>query len=181
MNRPVLLGIAGSLRQGSVTRGILDALAEAARVQVDLRIAPLDALPLYNQDLDQDRPPPAVAALRHAIIAADGLVIGSPEYNHGMPGVLKNALDWVSRPYGHSALKDKPVLTFTASPASTGGVRAHAQLNETLAANAARIVRRPQIAVAFADAKYRDGHFADRESFDFLLDGLGDLLREIAR
>ena len=68
-------------------------------------------------------------ALRAAVAAADGVLIGSPEYNHGMSGVLKNALDWLSRPHGKSVLRGCPILSFTASPAFTGGVRAHQQLN----------------------------------------------------
>src|SRR5439155_26981644 len=100
---------------------------------------------LYNEDHDGEQAPEAVRALRSAIVASGGVLIVSPEYNHGMSGVLKNALDWASRPYGHSALKGKPVLTITTSPAFTGGVRAHQQMNETLASIPARQLLRPQI------------------------------------
>jgi len=88
-----------------------------------------------------------VRALRSVIDTSDGVIMISPEYNHGMSGVLKNALDWASRPYGRSALAGKPVLTMTASPAFTGGVRAQQQMNETLLAIPARLALRPQIAI----------------------------------
>ncbi|WP_253075555.1 NAD(P)H-dependent oxidoreductase [Bradyrhizobium sp. 187] len=85
----------------------------------------------------------------------------SPEYNHGMSGVLKNGLDWASRPYGRSVLRGKPVLTMTASPAFTGGVRAQQQMNETLASIPARPVLRPQIVIGGVHEKVSDGRLVD--------------------
>src|SRR5450756_1839406 len=115
MTQLCLLGLSGSLRRASnstaVLRGIQDSLARRAL----LKIFPLHELPLYNEDDDAEHAPESVRALRSAIEAADGVVMISPEYNHGMSGVLKNALDWASRPYGLSALKTKPVLTMTTS------------------------------------------------------------------
>jgi chromate reductase len=119
-----LLGLSGSLRRASnstaVLRGLQDALAPKAR----LDIFSLHGLPLYNEDEDGEHAPESVRALRSAIETTDGVIMVSPEYNHGMSGVLKNSLDWASRPYGRSVLRGKPVLTMTASPAFTGGVRA---------------------------------------------------------
>ena len=179
-DRPVLLGISGSLRKASHCTAILQNIADAAESRAMLEIFPLDALPLYNQDLDNESPPPPVAALRQAIERAAGLVIVTPEYNYGMSGVLKNALDWASRPYGKSKLKGKPVLTLSASPAFTGGVRAQAQLNEALLSNAALLVLRPQIVIGMAHEKVRDGRLVDQETARFLSEGLSDLLRDIA-
>ena len=85
------------------------------------------------------------------------MIMISPEYNHGMSGVLKNALDWASRPYGRSTLRRKPVLTMTASPAFTGGVRAQQQMNETLASIPTRLVFQPQIVIGGVHEKVRDG------------------------
>ena len=116
-----------------------------------------------------------------AIAQADGLVIASPEYNHGMPGVLKNLLDWASRPTGQSTLTGKPVLIFTASPGAVGGARAHAQLNETLASIGARTVLRPQAVIPFVRDKIVDGRLTDPLTLDFLFGAVDDLLREIAR
>jgi chromate reductase len=179
-DRPVLLGISGSLRKASHCTAILQNIADAAESRAVLKIFPLDAIPLYNQDLDNESPPPPVAALRQAIERAAGLVIVTPEYNYGMSGVLKNALDWASRPYGKSKLKGKPVLTLSASPAFTGGVRAQAQLNEALLSNAALLVLRPQIVIGMAHEKVRDGRLVDQETARFLSEGLSDLLRDIA-
>src|SRR4051812_31247464 len=103
----------------------------------------------------------------------------SPEYNHGMSGVLKNALDWASRPFGRSVLKSKPVLTMTASPAFTGGVRAHQQMNETLASIPARPVFRPQIVIGRVHERVRDGRLTDQAAIGFALAGVDDLLEEI--
>ena len=179
-DRPVLLGISGSLRKASHCTAILKNIVDAAESRATLEIFPLDAVPLYNQDLDNESPPESVTALRQAIERAAGLVIVTPEYNYGMSGVLKNALDWASRPYGKSKLKGKAVLTLSASPAFTGGVRAQAQLNETLLSNAALLVLRPQIVIGMVHEKIRDGRVVDQETARFLAEGLNDLLGDIA-
>ena len=103
----------------------------------------------------------------------------SPEYNHGMSGVLKNAVDWASRPFRRSVLKGKPVLTMTASPAFTGGVRAQQQMNETLASIPARPVFRPQIVIGGVHEKVRDGRLIDEAAIGFALAGVDDLVEEI--
>src|SRR5260370_23898320 len=124
-----LLGLSGSLRRASnstaVLHGLQDALASKAAA---LTIFPLHGMPLYNEDDDGEHAPETVRALRSAIATSDGVIMISPEYNHGMSGVLKNGLDWASRPYGRSELRGKPVLTITTSPAFTGGVRAQQQM-----------------------------------------------------
>jgi len=180
-SKPRLLGISGSLRKASANTAILKALAETVAGKATLEIFPLHDLPLYNQDIDIEPSPAAVAALRDAIAAADGVIISSPEYNYGMSGVLKNALDWASRPYGKARLTGKPVLTVTASVASTGGVRAQLQLNETLTAIAALVVLRPQSIIGSVLQKMTDGRFTDEASLKFLNAAVDDLLRDIAR
>ena len=179
--KPRLLGISGSLRKASTNTAVLTALGAAVADRATLELFPLDDLPLYNQDVDVEPALPAVAAFREAIRAADGVVIASPEYNYGMSGVLKNALDWASRPYGKAYLTGKPVLTITVSPASTGGVRAQGQLNETLTAIAALVVLRPQAVIGGVFQKMQDGKFTDETSMKFLTGGIDDLLRDIAK
>lgn len=179
-DRPKLLGISGSLRAGSFCTAILHTAAEQLAEDADLELFPLDAVPLYNQDLDAGQPPEPVRALRQAIGDVAGLVIVTPEYNYGLPGVLKNALDWASRPYGQSKLTGKPVLTMTASPAFTGGVRAQAQLNEVLLSNAARLLGRPQIVIGLVHEKVQDGRLVDGASLQFMIAGLDDLMRVTA-
>jgi chromate reductase len=179
MTKLHLLGLSGSLRRASngtaVLRGLQDALAPKAR----LDIFSLHGLPLYNEDDDGEYAPDSVRALRSAIETSDGVIMVSREYNHGMSCVLKNALDWASRPYGCSVLRSKPVLTMTTSPAFTGGVRAQQQLNETLASIPARSVLRPQIVIGGVHEKVNDGRLADEATLRFALAGVDDLLDEI--
>ncbi len=179
--KPGLLGLSGSLRKGSYNTAILAALAEVVVNEATLELFPLNDVPLYDQDTDTETPPAAIGRLRAAIARADGVVIASPEYNAGMSGVLKNALDWISRPYGKSRLTGKPVLTITSSPATTGGARAQAQLNETLTAIAAQIVLRPQAVIGSVHSKMTAGRFTDASSLQFLRDGVADLLRDVVR
>ncbi len=177
--RPRLLAISGSLRAESYTTAVLRTLKETLAPAVEVIIHPLGDLPLYNQDLDTPEAPAAVAALRRAIGEADGVILATPEFNYGLPGVLKNALDWASRPYAQSTLTGKPALTLSASPAFTGGVRAQAQLNETLLAIGARLLARPQTVIGSVHEKIADGRLADRTTLTFVLAGVEDLLREI--
>src|ERR1700738_2091670 len=174
-----LLGLSGSLRRAStstaVLRGLRDALAPKARLDV----FSLHGLPLYNEDDDGEHAPDPVRALRSAIEISDGVIMVSPEYNHGMSGVLKNALDWAPRPQGCAGLRKKPVLTMTTSPAFTGGVRAQQQLNETLASIPARPVLRPQIVIGGVHEKVRNGLLIDEAALRFALAGVDDLLEEI--
>ncbi|WLG48559.1 NADPH-dependent FMN reductase [Pseudomonas sp. FP1742] len=174
-----ILGLSGSLRQHSAHTAILNTVAERLSGQVRLTLHGLERIPPYNEDNDGVHAPQAVSDLRAAVAAADGVLIGSPEYNHGMSGVLKNALDWLSRPHGKSALTGRPVLGFTASPAFTGGVRAHQQLNETLWAIQAAIVVHPQIVIGGVHSKIEHGRLADGVARDFLLNGIGALIEQI--
>lgn len=179
--KPRLLGISGSLRKGSFNTAILVSLGESVEERASLQILPLSDVPLYDQDADTATPPDAVARLRAAIDLADGLVIASPEYNHSISGVLKNALDWASRPFGQSTLSGKPVLMLTSSTAFTGGVRAQAQLTEVLTAIAARMVHRPQTVIGSAHQKIVEGRLVDEATLGFLNDGIDDLLQLIRR
>lgn len=178
-HRPRLLGLSGSIRRDSGNTAILRSLGEALSNRAEFSIFPLNDIPPYDQDADTDTPPPAVQALRDAIAQADGVIIASPEYNHGMSGVLKNALDWASRPYAKSALIDKPVLTLTSSPAFTGGVRAQQQLNETLHAITARVVLRPQTVIGAIHEKVEGGRLTDAATLDFLVQAADHLLRDV--
>jgi chromate reductase len=174
-----LLGLSGSLRRASNSTAVLHGLLDALAPKAALKIFPLHGVPLYNEDDDGEHVPERVRALRSAIASSDGVIMISPEYNHGMSGVLKNALDWASRPYGRSTLMRKPVLTMTASPAFTGGVRA--QMNETLVSIPARPVLRPQIVIGSVHEKVRDGRLIDKAALSFALAGVDDLLEEIRR
>ena len=175
-----LLGISGSLRAHAFSKAVLAALAEAMASEVEFDYADIGELPHFNQDLYVEPLPAAVERFRRQIAAAHGLVIASPEYNHGIPGVLKNALDWASRPHNGSPLKDKPVLILTASPASTGGVRAQYQIRETLVSALARPVNTPEIVIGHVGTKIVDGRFVDPATMDFARGGMMTMLRAIA-
>jgi chromate reductase len=174
-----LLGLSGSLRHSSYSTAVLRSLRFSLAQRAALEIFPLHGVPLYNEDDDAEHSPESVRSLRSAIEMSDGVIMISPEYNHGMSGVLKNALDWASRPHGLSVLRKKPVLTMTASPAFTGGVRAQQQMNETLAAIQAWPVLRPQIVVGGVHEKVRDGRLVDEAVLGFALSGIDDLFEAI--
>jgi len=174
-----LLGLSGSLRKHSYCTAVLVALQQRIQAAAELTLFPLHAVPLYDQDFDTAEAPPAVAALRQAIRQSDGLVVISPEYNYGMSGVIKNALDWASRPYGESSLQGKIALTLSASPAFTGGVRAQYQLRETLIAARVRVVARPDVVIGSVHEKIRDGRFTDEAALGFALGAMDDLIAEI--
>src|SRR6201989_893328 len=167
MTKLRLLGLSGSLRRGSNSTAVLRGLQDALAPRVALNIFSLHGIPLYNEDDDAEHAPESVRALRSAIETSDGVIMISPEYNHGMSGGLKNGIDWASRPYGRSALMGKPALTMTASPAFTGGARAQQQMNETLASIPARHVLRPQIVIGGVHEKVSGGRLVDEATLRF--------------
>lgn len=176
-----LLGISGSLRSQSTNSAVLKALATRLGDRATMSLFPLNGIPLYNADLEADALPASVASLKETIAQVDGLIICSPEYNYGTSGVLKNALDWASRPGFDSPLKNKPVLIMTSSPGVLGGVRAQAQLRETLSATLSRVVCSPQIVIAGVNQKIQDGRFVDETTIEFMLAAVDRLLVEIRR
>ncbi|MGB3408446.1 MAG: NAD(P)H-dependent oxidoreductase [Jannaschia sp.] len=171
-----LFFIPGSLRADSSSRRIAAALADRVPPDVTCTTADIGTLPHYNADIVGH---PEVLAFIAAIAAADALVFVTPEYNYSVPGVLKNAIDWASRPAFGSAFKGKPCLVITVSGGPTGGVRAQAHLKYVLSGLLARLHVDKEIIVPFANAKIVDGVFDDAEVLAFagaqitaLLDGL---------
>jgi chromate reductase len=129
MDRYKIAILVGSLRKDSINRKIAKSLCAMAHERLDCIIVPIDDLPLYNQDYDGDSPP-QYDRFREAIAAADGILFVTPEYNRGVPGVLKNAVDVGSRPYGQSVWNQKPAAIVTASPGMIGGFGANHQLRQ---------------------------------------------------
>ena len=171
LTRVRLVGLPGSLRKASFSRATLAGLRKNLPDKVTLDI--LDPmLPLYNEDQDRPDGPEEVRSFREAIESSDGLVIATPEYNHGIPGVLKNALDWASRPYGKSCLVNKPALVISISRAFTGGARVHGQVNETLLSIPAEVVGGPQVVIGSIEGKIGDGVLVDQASLSFALTAL---------
>src|SRR5262245_60268308 len=119
-----VLGIAGSLRRGSFNRSLLAAAVELAPEELEIRVFEgLGEIPLYDADVEAAGEPPPVVALKTAISESDALLIATPEYNHSIPGLLKNAIDWASRPAGRSVLNGKPVGMIGATPGLGATIR----------------------------------------------------------
>jgi chromate reductase len=152
-----VLGITGSLRRDSYNHALLREAGERLPAGAELvEFDRLGEIPPYDADLEAEAAPEAVAALRQAMRDADAVVVATPEYNHSIPGVLKNALDWASRPAGQSALTGKPALVVGASTGMFGAVWAQAETRKVLGALGGRVVE-GELPVARAAELYRDG------------------------
>jgi chromate reductase, NAD(P)H dehydrogenase (quinone) len=176
-----VLGFAGSLRRGSLNRGLLRAAQELAPPGMTIEAYDLGAIPLYNYDLEEGGDPQPVGEFKEAIHRAQALLIATPEYQHGIPGVLKNALDWASRPAGRSVMQGKPVAIMGASPGFTGTARAQTQLRQALTYTQNLVVLQPEVLVARAHEKFdSEGRLTDGRTREFvrrLLDQLWALAR----
>lgn len=159
-----LAGFSGSLRRASSSTALLAALSE--RVAARARISRVEIASLPHYDADGDGGPEA-AALIARIGSAAGLVFVTPEYNYSVPGVLKNAIDWASRPAYRSVFRDKPCLVISVSGGALGGVRAQAHLKYILNGMLARVFPWQEIVVPHAPAKLVEGRFADEATLDF--------------
>jgi chromate reductase len=156
------LGVAGSLRSASYNRGLIRAAVDVAPAGVRVVPYDLDALPMFNADVEVDGDPPAVADFKRAIGAADALLIATPEYNHCVPGVLKNAIDWASRPPRRSVLTGKPVAIMGASTSGGATARAQAHLRDGLAYTNGFVLPLPEVLVGLAREKFDDaGNLTD--------------------
>ena len=159
-----LVGIAGSLRADSYSKAVLRTLAEKSWEGVEIEIFDISSIPLYNADQDGEHPPDPVQKLKNSIAACAGVLVVSPEYNYGIPGVLKNALDWASRPAYASPLVGKPVGIITCSVATTGGVRAQAAIRDCFYACLAEVVPHLEIAIPTVQDKVQGGKLTDEKS-----------------
>jgi chromate reductase len=152
-----LLGIAGSLRRGSYNRGLLRAAGAVLPEGVVFGVCALDDIPLFNADVMAQGDPEPVAELKDRIQAADALLIATPENNYSIPGVLKNALDWASRPNKNSCLRGKPVGIIGASSGEGGTVRAQTALRQVFVLTNSMVLVQPELRVPFAGQKFNAG------------------------
>jgi chromate reductase len=175
-----ILGISGSLRRGSHNRRLLRAAGRALPPGVDLvEWEGLAGLPAFDEDLEST-PPELVQDLLDAIDEADGILIATPEYNASLPGSLKNALDWASRPFPDNVLRDKPSAVIGASTGLFGAVWAQAEVRKVLKASGAHVIE-SELPVGMADAAFdEDGALADPDLSARLHDLVSDLVREVA-
>ncbi len=162
---PNVFAFAGSLRDGSYNRALLQAAQELAPDGITIEIFDLTGVPLYNADLEDEGNPERVTALKDGIRAADAVLIATPEYNHGVPAVTKNAVDWASRPPKNSPLNEKPVGIIGASPGMTGAARGQSQLRQAFEFTNSYCMPQPEILVARAHEKFDDeGRLTDEKT-----------------
>ena len=177
MNEPfVILGIAGSLRKESFNRLLLRAATELAPEGVRLETFELDGLPLFNQD-EEGNPHPRVTELKQRVRAADAILFVTPEYNYSVPGVLKNAIDCASRPYGDSAWNGKPVAIMGASIGSLGTARAQYHLRQMFVFLNMHAVNQPEVMVSNASKRFdQDGKLTDETAKKLIQQLLAELV-----
>jgi NAD(P)H-dependent FMN reductase len=175
-----VLGLLGSLRAASINRQLAELAVETAPEGVSLRLFDrLGELPFYNEDIDNENVAEPVVALRAAAADADAALVVTPEYNGSIPGVLKNAIDWLSRPYGNGALKDKPLAVVGSALGQYGGVWAHDETRKSFGIAGPRVVEELKLSVP---ATTCDGKHP-RENADVaanLRDVVGKLAAEVS-
>jgi chromate reductase, NAD(P)H dehydrogenase (quinone) len=185
MNKPIrILGVAGSLRRESYNRAALRTATKLVPEGAILETFELDGIPVFNQDEDQN-PPAKVAELKRRIREADAILFVTPEYNYSVPGVMKNAIDWASRPYGDSAWNGKPAAIMGASPGAIGTARAQYHLRQILVYLNMFPINQPEVMIGNAAARFdKEGNLTDETTKDFihqLLQNLVEWTRRIGQ
>jgi chromate reductase len=165
MNNPMtILGIAGSLRKQSYNRAALRAAQELVPSGAKLEIFDLDGIPAFNQD-EETHLPAKVAELKARVRAADAILFVTPEYNYSIPGVLKNAIDWASRPYGDNVWDDKPVAVMGASVGFTGTARAQYHLRQVFVFLNMHALNKPEVMIGNAHERFdENGNLKDEKT-----------------
>ena len=164
-----ILAFAGSLRRASYNRSLVRAAQEVAPAGMAVTVFDIGEIPLYNEDVESVGEPEPVARFKQAIREADGLLIATPEYNHGVPGVTKNAIDWASRPPRKAPLDRKPVAILGASPGITGSARGQSQLRQAFEFTNSFCMPQPEILVYKAHEKFdAEGRLTDEKTREFL-------------
>lgn len=177
MDRIEILGIVGSLRKDSYNRLALRAAQELLPQEVALNLIELHGIPIYDQDTEMAMPAP-VLEFKRRILAADAILFATPEYNYSVAGVLKNAIDWASRPYGESAWEGKPAAVIGASPGSMGTARAQYHLRQILVTLNMPVVQQPEVMICNAEKWFdQDGRLTNEIPRQFLKKLLAELVR----
>ena len=170
-----ILGFAGSLRKNSFNKSLLRAAVELCPENAKIEVFDLEGIPPFNQDFE-NQPPESVRNFKEKIRATDAILIATPEYNYSIPGVLKNAIDWASRPYTDNSFEDKPVAIMSASTGVLGGSRAQYHLRQTFVFLNMHPVNDPEVIVPFVEEKLdKNGKLTDektREKIRELLESL---------
>ena len=182
MDHPfTILGIAGSLRKQSYNRAALHAAQQLVPEGVKIETFELDGIPGFNQDHEANLPE-KVVLLKSRIRAADAILLVTPEYNYSIPGVLKNAIDWASRPYGDSAWNGKAVAVMGASPGATGTARAQYHLRQVFVFLNMHAVNQPEVMIGNAAQRFdAQGNLTDEKTKDLIRKLLESLVEWAAR
>jgi len=176
-----ILGIAGSLRKDSYNKGALRAAQELCPEGARLEIYDIAGLPLFNQD-EERNPTPKVSEFKQKIRAADAILLVTPEYNYGVPGVMKNALDVASRPYGDNAWNGKPVALMSAAASIAGGIRAQYQVRQCFVFLNMDAVTQPEVAIGNAQQRFdANGNLTDETSKKLIRQLLENLVAKARR
>lgn len=163
-----ILGIAGSLRKDSFNRAALRAAQTLVPEGATLELFDLNGIPPYNQD-KETQPPEKIVQLKARVRAADAILFATPEYNYSIPGVLKNAIDWASRPYGDSAWEGKPVAVMGASPGSLGSARAQYHLRQVFVFLNMYPLNRPEVMIGRVDERCdAQGNLTDKDTCEHI-------------
>jgi len=171
-----LIGIVGSLRKGSFNRMLMENIRKLLPAEVEFDMASIADLPLYSADLDADFPKKAIA-FKDAIRSAQGIIIATPEYNRSIPGPLKNAIDWASRPSGDGAWKTKPVLVTGVSTGAIGTAVVQAHLKQVLLHLGMHVLGQPEVHVGLAKEKFdANGVLTDEKTIERLKKALDTFL-----
>lgn len=171
-----VLGIAGSLRQGSYNRSALRTAQKLAPAGMEIEIFDLEGIPPFNQDNELD-PPARVIELKSRVRSADAILFVTPEYNYSVPGVLKNAIDWGSRPPGDNIWGGKPAAIMGASPGRFGTARAQYHLRQVLLGVNMYALNMPQVMISEAASRFdAEGNLIDEKARDFIVRLLGNLV-----
>lgn len=179
-----IFGFAGSLRKGSYNKALLRVALEMVPTDATLEVFDLEGIPPFNQDLE-NQPPQRVKEFKTKIRAADAILIATPEYNYSIPGILKNAIDWASRPYGDNALDGKPAGIMGASIGMLGTARAQYHLRQSFVWLNVYPLNAPEVMVPFANEKVdQNGNIVDqktREKVKELLESLVSWTKKLKR
>lgn len=163
-----ILGISGSLREGSYNTAALRAAAGLAPENAEFEIFDISGMPEFNQDNEKD-PPAKVSEFKRKIREADAILFSSPEYNYSVPGVLKNAIDWAARPYGDSAWEGKPCAIMGASPGAIGTARMQYHLRQIMVFLNMHPLNKPEVMINNCASKFDDqGELTDEATRDFI-------------
>ncbi|MCL5090113.1 MAG: NAD(P)H-dependent oxidoreductase [Candidatus Marsarchaeota archaeon] len=174
-NKIKILGIHGSLRKDSYNKIVLKTAMALLPENAEMEIFELDKIPIFNQDLENN-PPEIVANFKKKIREADAILIATPEYNYSVPGVLKNAIDWASRPYPDNSWDGKPVAVMSASEGLLGGARAQYHLRQIFVYLNMHPINKPEVIIQNVKEKIYEGKLEDKHSIEKIRELLNALV-----